>query len=130
MLGTVTISDQKSYIKIETLCDINPTEIHGALIEVSGDFTVDHSTVSHWVNSFRGGCVSTDNDPRTGRPRTSTDERNVKFVADALKEDLHAICEELCRAMGAKNSHENAQKPTSVARGQAMTMLACTSQML
>ena len=44
--GTVTISDQRSYIKIKTLRGKNPTEIHSALSEVCGEFTVDHSTVS------------------------------------------------------------------------------------
>ena len=72
--GIVTISDQRSHIKIETLRGKNPTEIHSALSEVCGDFTVDCSTVSRWASSFCGGCVSIDNDPRTGRPRTSTDE--------------------------------------------------------
>ena len=43
MLDTVTISDQKSYIKIETLRGKNPIEIHGALSEVCGEFTVGHS---------------------------------------------------------------------------------------
>ena len=60
-----------------------------------------------------------DNDPRTGRPRTSTDERNVKLVADGLEEDRCATCEELPRATGAKPSQENAQGPTSGARGWA-----------
>ena len=36
--GTVTISDQ-------SLRGKNPTEILGALSEVCGEFTVDHSTV-------------------------------------------------------------------------------------
>ena len=49
-------------------------------------------------NCFRSGCVSIGNDPRTGRPRTSTDERSVKLVADALEEDRSATCEELSRA--------------------------------
>ena len=53
-----------------------------------------------------------DNDPRPGRLRTSTDERSVKLVADALEEDRHATCEELSRATGAKISQENAQEPT------------------
>ena len=44
--GTLTISDQRSCIKIKTLCGKNPTEIHGALSEVCGEFTVDRSTVS------------------------------------------------------------------------------------
>ena len=55
MSGTVTISDQRSYIKIDTLRSKNPTEIHGASIEVCGEFTVDRSTVSHWANLFRCG---------------------------------------------------------------------------
>ena len=61
--------------------------------EVCGEFTEDRSTVSHWVNHFRGGCVSINNDQRPGRPRTSTEERSVKLVADALEEDHHATCE-------------------------------------
>ena len=39
--------------------------------------------------------MSTDNDPRPGRPRTSTDETSVKLVADAL-----VACEELSSATG------------------------------
>ena len=84
--------------------------------EVCGEFTVDHSTVSRRTNRFRGGCESIDNDPRPGRPRTSTDEKSVKLVADAL-EDRRATCEELSRATGAKTLQENAREPTSVACG-------------
>ena len=62
--GTVIISDQRSYIKIKTLGCKNPTEIHGALSDVCGVFTVDRSTASRWANRFRVGCVSIDSDPR------------------------------------------------------------------
>ena len=65
---------------------------------------MDRSTFSRWANRVRGGCVSIHNDLRPGRPRTSTDERSVKLVADALEEDRHATCEELSRATGAKTS--------------------------
>ena len=119
MLGNGTISEQRPYIKIETLSGKNYTEIHGALCEVFGEFTVDRSTVSRWANCFRSGCVSIDNDPRPGRPKTSTDERCVKLVADALEEDRRAACVELSSATEAKPSQQNAQKPISVARGWA-----------
>ena len=46
--------------------------------------------------------MNIDNGPRPERPRTSTDERCVKLVADALEEDRRATCEELFRATGAK----------------------------
>ena len=75
--------------------------------------------VSHWANHFRGGCVNIDNDQRPGRPRTSTDEKSVKLLADVLEEDRRAACEELSRAKGAKVLQENAQEPTSVALGWA-----------
>ena len=44
--GQITRSDQRSYIKIESLRGKNPTEIHNNLREVCGDNVVDHSTVS------------------------------------------------------------------------------------
>ena len=118
MSGTVTISDQRLYIKNETLRSKNPTEIHSALSAVCDEFT-DRCTVSRLANRFRGGCISTDNDPRPGRPRKSIEERSVKLVADVLEEDRRATCEELSRATGAKTSQENVQNPTSLARGWA-----------
>ena len=117
--GTVTISDQRSYIKIETLRGKNPIEIQDALSQVCGELTVDCSMICRWVNRFRGDYVSIDDDPRPGRPRTSTDERRVKLVADALDEECRATCEELSRVTGAKTWQENAHEPTSVGRGGA-----------
>jgi hypothetical protein len=38
--GIVTVEDQRSYIKIETLRGKNPTEIHSALREVCGDYQI------------------------------------------------------------------------------------------
>ena len=35
--GTVTVEDQRSYIKTETLRGKNPTEIHSVLREVGGE---------------------------------------------------------------------------------------------
>ena len=117
--STVTISYQRSYIKIETLRGKNPTEIHGALSEVCGKLSADRGTIYRWANRFHGPFASIDNDPSPGKPRTSTDERSVNLVVDALEEDCCATCEELYRATGANNSQENALEPTSVARGWA-----------
>jgi len=51
-LGTVTVEDQRLYIKIETLRGKSPIEIHSVLHEVYGEQTVDHSTVAHWATRF------------------------------------------------------------------------------
>ena len=53
--------------------------------------------------------VKNDNDPGPGRSRSSTDERSVKLVPDALKENRFTTCKEFHKATGAKTSQENAQ---------------------
>ena len=93
--GTVTVEDKKSYIKIEILRGKNRTEIHSALREVYGEQTVDRSTVSRWATRFREGHDIINDYPRPGRPKTSTDERSVKLVADFLAENRRATCEEI-----------------------------------
>ncbi|PSN40874.1 hypothetical protein C0J52_18887 [Blattella germanica] len=44
--------------------------------------------------------MSIDDDPRRGKPRTSTDERNGKLMTDALEKDRRATCEELSESTG------------------------------
>ena len=56
--------------------------------------------------------MSIDSDSRLGRPRTSTEERSVKLVANSIEEDRRATYEELFRATGAKPLQENAQEAT------------------
>ena len=50
---------------------------------------------------------------RLGKPRTSTDERSVKLVADALEEDRRESCEERSRATVANILKENVQEQTA-----------------
>jgi transposase len=99
--GTVTVEDQRSCTKIETLRGKTPTEIHSALQEVlgeqavdrstvRGEQTVDRSTVSRWATRFREGRVTINDNQMPGRPKTSTDERIVELVADFLAQDRRA----------------------------------------
>ena len=85
--GTVTNDNQRAYLKIETLHRKTPTEIHSSLMEVCGVETVDRSTISRWVQRFREGRLSIKNDPKSGRPRTSTDDQSVEHVLQILEED-------------------------------------------
>ena len=98
--GTVTVEDQRLYIKTETLRGKNPTEIHSALREVCGEETVDSSTVSCCASRFREGHVTINDDPRPGRPKTSTVERSMKLVVDFLAQDRRATCKEVSQATG------------------------------
>ena len=77
-----------------------PTKIHSALCEVCGEQTVDRTTISHWAACFLEGRVTINEDLRPRRPKTSTDERNAKLVADFLAQDHRATCEEISKATG------------------------------
>ena len=91
----ISRSDQGSCIKIETLRRKNPTEIYNALHEVCGDSVVDHSTVTQWASRFREGRVSIQDDPRSGRPVTATDDTSVVIVSTLLEEGRRKSCEEV-----------------------------------
>ena len=102
--GTVTVEDQRPYIKTETLRGKNPTKIRSVLREVCGEQTVDRSRVSRWAARFSEGLVSINDDPKSGRPKKSTDERSVKLLADCLVEDRRATCEEMSQALRSRGT--------------------------
>ena len=85
-LGTVTVENQRSYMKIRTLCGRNPTEIHSTCVKIYREHsmqTVHHSAVLYWATHFRDGHVSINDEPR---PKTSTNEQCVRLVVDFLQE--------------------------------------------
>ena len=66
---------------------------------VSRQWTVVQFVVSKqrtlWAIRFREGRLTLNDDPRPGRPKTSTDERSVKLVEDVLVHDRRGMCEEI-----------------------------------
>jgi len=75
---------------------------------VCGAQTVALTNVSRWATRFREELGTINDDPKTGRPKTSTHERSVKHVADFLAQNRLATCEEMSQATGIS--------PTSVFR--------------
>jgi len=98
--GTVTNDDQRAYIKFETLRGKTPTEIHSSLMEVCGVETVDQSTISRWAQRFREERLSIENDPKSGRSRTSTDDQSVERVLQILEKDRRMTFGETAHSAG------------------------------
>ncbi|PSN33149.1 Glutamate [NMDA] receptor subunit 1 [Blattella germanica] len=73
------------YVLASALREMNQTEVITRAPRDCGDSGHIWETGK---TLFECGRMSTDNDPRPGRPRTSTDERTVKLVADALEKDV------------------------------------------
>lgn len=80
--GQVTQEDQRSFIKIESIRGKNPTQIYESLREVCGDSTMDRSTISRWAKRFRSGQMSIEDDKRSGRPKTATDNTSAATNKD------------------------------------------------
>ncbi|EFN80295.1 Putative uncharacterized protein FLJ37770, partial [Harpegnathos saltator] len=73
---------------IETVRGKKVPEIHAALKEACGRFTVNRSRVPRWHMKFREGQTSIEDDPRAGRPSTVTaDNTNASIIATLLDED-------------------------------------------
>jgi len=98
--GTVTNDNQRVYIKIEILRRKTPTETHSSLMEVCGVETVDRSTISRWAQRSREERLSIVNNPKSGRPRASTDDQSVEHVLQILEEDRRMTCEENAHSAG------------------------------
>ncbi|KAL4083208.1 hypothetical protein QTP88_028538 [Uroleucon formosanum] len=101
----ISVFEQRAYIKIETIRGKTVPEIHAALNEVCGTDTVDRSTVQRWHQRFRDGRTSIDNNPRSGRPSTVTqDNTNAAILATLLDEDRRITVREIEQETGISKS--------------------------
>jgi len=91
----ISHSDQRSYIRIESMLRKTPTEIHNTLHGVCGDSVVDDSTVSRLASRFSEGRLSIEDESRSVRPVTATDDTSVVIVSTLLEEDRRKSCEEI-----------------------------------
>jgi hypothetical protein len=69
-------------------------------MEVCGVEAVDRSKISRRALPFHEGRLSIENDPKSGQPRTSTDDQSVEHVLQILEEDRRMTCEEIAHSAG------------------------------
>ena len=56
---------------------------------------MDRSTVLRWASRFREGREGVQDNPRSWRPGTATDDTSVVIVSTLLEEDRRKSCEEI-----------------------------------
>lgn len=94
--GRISAIEQRAYIRIETVRGKKVPDIHAALKEACGKFTVNRSTVQRWHTKFREGRISIEDDPRAGRPPAVTvDNTNASIIATLLDEDRRITVREI-----------------------------------
>ena len=57
------------------------------MVTTLGEDAPSFATVKRWVAEFKRGRESVEDEPRSGRPRTSTTDENVTIIHDMIMED-------------------------------------------
>ena len=55
--------EQRAYLKIRTLLQFSPTDIHKDLMDVYNDMTLPYSTIVDWARRFRERRKSIEDKP-------------------------------------------------------------------
>ena len=74
--------------------------------QVYGDTVAHITTIFRWIKRFKEGQDDLKDDPREGRPSTSTSEENVKAVQDLVEKHCRITIDEIATII--KISHESA----------------------
>jgi transposase len=86
-MTTVTESETRAYFKIRVLLSATATDIHKDLVAACGNQASLYRTVAKWTQRFREGRETTEDYPRSGRPSTAIDVKNIAAVRILIGED-------------------------------------------
>lgn len=79
---------------------VKSSDIVMRLQGVFGDSAESKSTVYRWVDRFKAGRTSLEDDPRSGRPSSSVTETNIASVENLLMEDRRITIREISAKLG------------------------------
>ena len=80
-------TEQQTNLKFLVRLGKNPTEALKLLQDVYGDDAMSRARVFEWHRRFKEGREDVEDDPRSGRPSTSTTEENVEIVRQKVLGD-------------------------------------------
>jgi len=95
---------QRAVIEFLVKEEIPPAYIHHRLQRVYGDVCMGASSVRRWVKHFKNGNMSIQDQPRSGRPLTTSTEPNKKRVDEIIKEDRRVTLDAVAAKFGIRHS--------------------------
>ena len=78
---------QRAFIEFLVKEEIPAAEIHQRLQRAYGSVCMGASSVRRWLKHFKDGNTSIQDQPRSGRPRTASTERNKERVDEIIQDD-------------------------------------------
>jgi histone-lysine N-methyltransferase SETMAR len=90
----------RAVIKYFHIKGLSPTEIKAELDSTLGESAPSFSTVKTWVADFKRGRTSTNDEQRSGRPKTATSEEMVQKLHKIVLNDRRLKLVEIAEAVG------------------------------
>ena len=85
----------RSIIYYEWIDVKDAREIYGRITRRLGDAAVSEYAVKYWIHQFNFGRRSLEDEPRSGRPSTSTTDENVEIVRRLVEANRRITYDEL-----------------------------------
>jgi histone-lysine N-methyltransferase SETMAR len=104
----MSVTEQRTNIKFCVLLNKSPSETLRMLEKAYGKAAMKKTQVYRWHKRFRDGRASVNDDPRSGRPSTTTNDDNIERVRNAVRSDwrksIQAISAEVGISVGSVHS--------------------------
>lgn len=92
--------EQRAVIKYLCKKSLTSKEIHNDMNTTLGESAPSYTTVKKWTAEFKRGRESVEDDPRAGRPSTSTTEENIGKVCDLILQNRRLTIREIADTVG------------------------------
>ena len=86
-------------IKYQFLKGKSPKEIHQDMQETLGSDAVSYSLVKKWVSRFKMGQNDIQDDPRSGRPISTTTPENVEAIHEMILQNRRISSKDIAETM-------------------------------
>jgi len=91
--------EQRYAIKFCVKLNKSATETFASLTQTYGETTLSRTMVFKWHKAFKEGREIVEDDPRSGRPISSTNDENVEVVRAVMVKDRR-LSQDDCRRNG------------------------------
>ena len=92
--------EARSVIKHLQKKGMSPKEIHEDMVQTLGEDSPSYSTIKKWAAEFKRGRDSTEDDPRSGRPKTSTTDEQVHATHRMVLDDRRLTVQQIAKTTG------------------------------
>ena len=93
-------NEKRAVIKYLLKKEMSPKTIHEDIVTTLGDDSPSYSTVKKWSADFKRGRTSTEDDPRSGRPKTATTDIQVEAIHCMVMDDRRITIRYIAETMG------------------------------